>query len=259
VAGLGSIGRCVVERARAFGMQVSAWSRSLTPSKADRLGVRRATSLVELAASCDVLSVHLPLTPQTRGAVDREVIESLPDGAMLINTARAELVDYDVLAELAPKKRLRLGLDVFDGEPKAGSAEFRPAILDVGVVYGTPHIGASTEQAQRAIATEVCRIVRAFMTEVEVPNVVNVCRNTPARFALVLRALDEVGVLANVLNVLKRHGLNVEEISNTVFDGARATCTKLRVSGRPDEACLSEIRAFDEVLYVDVVPLPNLA
>jgi D-3-phosphoglycerate dehydrogenase len=88
---------------------------------------------------------------------------------------------------------------------------------------------------------------------------VNVCNNTPARWALVMRSRDEVGVLANALNVIKRHGLNIEEISNTVFEGASAACTKLRLSGRPGEDCLAEIRAFDEVFHVDVVPLPNLA
>jgi D-3-phosphoglycerate dehydrogenase len=71
--------------------------------------------------------------------------------------------------------------------------------------------------------------------------------------------LDKVGVLANTLGVLKRHGLNIEEVSNTVFDGALATCTKLRTSARPSEACLKEIAAFAEVLHVDVVALPNLA
>ena len=115
------------------------------------------------------------------------------------------------------------------------------------------------EQAQRAIARETARIVRAFMTEETVPNVVNICATTPARYAVVVRMLDKVGVLANTLGVLKRHGINIEEISNTVFDGAQATCTKLRTSGRPSEACLKEIAAFDEVLDVDVVALPNLA
>ena len=132
-------------------------------------------------------------------------------------------------------------------------------MLDAATVYGTSHIGASTHQAQEAIASEVCRIVRCFLTSEVVPNVVNICSNTPARFALILRALDEVGVLANVLGVMKRHGLNVEECTNTVFEGARAACTKLRISGRPSEACLTEIRAFDEVFHVDVIALPNLA
>jgi D-3-phosphoglycerate dehydrogenase len=126
-------------------------------------------------------------------------------------------------------------------------------------VYGTTHIGASTEQAQRAIGRETARIIRAFMTEETVPNVVNICATSPARYAIVVRMLDKVGVLANTLSVLKRHGINVEEVSNTVFEGALATCTKLRVSGRPSEACIKEIGAFEEILHVDVVSLPNLA
>ena len=132
-------------------------------------------------------------------------------------------------------------------------------ILDAGVVYGTPHIGASTEQAQEAIASAVSRIVRAFLTEEDVPNVVNVCTNTPARFCLVLRASDRAGVLANVASVIKRHGINIEEVTNTIFQGASAACTKLRLSGRPGEDCLAEIRAFEEVMHVDVIPLPNRA
>lgn len=132
-------------------------------------------------------------------------------------------------------------------------------MMNAGTVHGTPHIAASTEQAQRAIAMETARIIRSFLTEEDIPNVVNICATSPARYAVVLRMLDKVGVLANTLSVFKRHGINIEEISNTVFEGAIATCTKLRVTGRPNDACLREIRAFDEVLHVDVISLPNLA
>ena len=152
-----------------------------------------------------------------------------------------------------------IGLDVFATEPDESSAAFDAPILKSGVVYGTPHIGASTEQAQRAIARETARIIRCFLTEESIPNVVNICAASPARFVIVVRMLDKVGVLANTLSVLKRHGINIEEISNTVFDGAMATCTKLRVSGRPSDACVKEIGAFEEILHVDVVALPNLA
>jgi D-3-phosphoglycerate dehydrogenase len=210
----------------------------------------------------DVLSLHLPATPTTVKIVSREILEAMPDGATLINTARSELVDEEALSALAPAKGLRVGLDVCNDEPAAGSASFSSPLMSLAggaLVYGTPHIGASTEQAQRSVATHVARIVRAFLTEEEVPNVVNVCRNTPARYALVLRMRDEVGALANVLNVLKLHGFNIEEITNTVFEGASAACTKMRLSGRPSEECLHDIRAFDEVLHVDVVALPNLA
>ena len=169
------------------------------------------------------------------------------------------MLDYGALAELIPKKNLRVGLDVFAGEPEKGSAEFSASLLQSGTVYGTPHIGASTEQSQRAIAMETARIIRSFLTEEDIPNVVNIAGASPARYAVVLRMLDKVGVLANTLSVFKRHGINIEEISNTVFEGAIATCTKLRVTGRPSDACVKEISAFDEVLHVDVIPIPSLA
>lgn len=259
IAGLGAVGREVVARARVFGLDVVAWSRSLTQAKAQRMDVGHARTLEDLAARSDIFTVHLPLTAQTRGIIGRKVIDALPEGATFINTASSDLVDGDALEEAVVKKNLRVGLDVFPGEPDSVSAPYELRILGRGIVYGTPHIAASTEQAQRAIALETARIVRAFLTEEDVPNVVNICATSPARYAIVLRMLDKVGVLANTLSVLKRHGINIEEISNTVFEGAHATCTKMRVSGRPSDACLKEIAVFDEVLHVDVVSLPNLA
>jgi D-3-phosphoglycerate dehydrogenase / 2-oxoglutarate reductase len=259
IAGLGAVGREVLQRARGFGLEPHVWSRSLTPGRASKMDVTYARTLVELASRADILTIHLPLTAQTRGAISRSVLEALPDGAILVNTARSEVMDYAALEELIPKKGLRVGLDVFTDEPDKGSASFASHLLGRGIVYGTPHIGASTEQAQRAIALETARIIRCFMTEEDVPNVVNICATSPARYAVVIRMLDKVGVLANTLSVLKRHGINIEEISNTVFEGATATCTKMRVSGRPSDACLKEIAAFEEVLHVDFVALPNLA
>ena len=126
-------------------------------------------------------------------------------------------------------------------------------------MYGTPHIAAATDQAQLAIASETVRIIRSFLLEATVPNVVNVLSSSAARFQLVIRMLDKVGTFANVLAVLKRHGINVEEVSNTVFEGGVAACAKLRLLQRPTEACLAEIKAFDEVLHVDLVTLPILA
>jgi len=259
IAGFGAVGRELVARARVFGLDIVAWSRSLTQARAQRMDVGHARTLEDLAARSDIFTVHLPLTSQTRGIIGRRVIDALPEGAIFINTASSDLVDIEALEEAVASKGLRVGLDVFPGEPDGMSAAYEPKILGRGIVYGTPHIAASTEQAQRAIAMETARIVRAFLTEEDVPNVVNICATSPARYAVVIRMRDKVGVLANTLSVLKRHGINIEEISNTVFDGALATCTKMRVSGRPSDACMKEIAMFDEVLHVDVVSLPNLA
>jgi D-3-phosphoglycerate dehydrogenase len=171
-------------------------------------------------------------------------------------TAQELGVGFASSLELLPKKRFRVGVDVFDGEPESATGSVNSRLLALPGVYATPHVGASTEQAQMAIAKETVRIVRAFLVEGEVPNVVNVSVVSPARFQLVLRHLDKVGVLANVLSVIKRFEINVEELSNTVFDGAEAACAKIRLGSCPSPACLQEITSFTEVLHVDLVPLP---
>ena len=259
IAGLGAIGREVLARARAFGLVAHAWSRSLTPQRAQELGVGFASSLEQLATRADILTLHLPLTRETRRIVNRDVIESLPDGATLINTARAELVDEAALIAALPKKKLKVGLDVFEGQPESSTGTASSPLLALPGVYATPHIGASTEQAQMAIARETVRIIKSFLAEGQVPNAVNVSAASPARFQLVVRHLDRVGVLANVLSVIKRHQINVEELSNTVFDGREAACAKIRLGSRPNDACLGEITSFDDVLHVNLVPLPESA
>jgi D-3-phosphoglycerate dehydrogenase len=256
IAGLGSVGREVLSRARTFGMKPHVFSRSMSAAKAQKLEVAYAPTLERLASMSDVFTVHLPLGQQTTGIISRHVIESLPQGAIVINTARADLFDVPALLDLAPKKGLRVGFDVFPNEPRIASADFQTELAKLPGAICTPRIAGSTKQAHRAIAEDIARVVRCFLTEEDVPNVVNVCAASPARYVVVLRQLDKVGALANTLAVLKRHGINIEEISNTVFDGAKATCTKLRVSGRPSEACLKEITAFQETLHVDVVPMP---
>jgi D-3-phosphoglycerate dehydrogenase len=264
IAGLGAIGREVAVRARAFGLHPLAWSRGLTAQRANELGVTAVSSIDELAQKSDIFTVHLPLTDRTRQIVSRRVLSLLPKGAIFVNAARADLVDYPALREIAAQKNLRLAFDVYPDEPK-GKHEYQTTLFDkpadgsAALVYGTPHIAASTDQAQLAIATETVRIIRSFLLEGNVPHVVNVSGATAARFQMVIRMDDKVGTFANVLNVIKRHGINVEEVTNTVFEGGVASCAKLRIVSRPSETCLSEIRAFDEVLHVDVVTLPNFA
>jgi D-3-phosphoglycerate dehydrogenase len=263
IAGLGAIGREVLARARSFGLNVVAWSRSLTPARATDLGIAYAPSIEDLAAKSQILTLHLALVERTRQTLSRRAIGLLPERAMVINTARADLVDNEALLEAVDKRGLRVGLDVYPEEPRGSRTFTSPDVFrsyaSGGLVYGTPHIAAATDQAQLAIASETVRIIRSFLLEATVPNVVNVLSSSAARFQLVIRMLDKVGTFANVLAVLKRHGINVEEVSNTVFEGGVAACAKLRLLQRPTEACLAEIKAFDEVLHVDLVTLPILA
>ena len=256
VAGLGSIGLEVVRRARALGMRIVVWSRSLDEARAKELGVERAPDLLSLARQVDVLSVHFALTKETRGAVSRAVLEALRPGAIFLNTARAEVVDQEALLALARDGRIRVGTDVFPGEPEKGQADFTSELASLPNVYGTHHIGASTAQAQDAIARETVRIVATFLQTGQVPNVVNVARKTPARARLVVRHLDRVGVLANVLGLVREAGINVEEIRNTVFEEAQAASCTIDLGEAPTEELLARIRArHDEVLFVDRVDL----
>jgi len=256
VAGTGPIGQETLKRARGFGLEIHAWSRSLDEPRAAALGVRRAASLLALAGQVDILSLHLPLNQETRGAVSREVLEALHPGAMLINTARAELVDQAALLELARSGRLRVGTDVFAGEPEKGQAAFASELAQLPGVYGTHHIGASTAQAQDAIAAETVRILARFVRDGSIPNCVNVARKSPARSRLMVRHHDRVGVLANVLGAIREAGINVQEVQNTVFDGAAAACCAIQLDERPSPALLERIRSRrDEVIFVECFDL----
>ena len=145
----------------------------------------------------------------------------LKQGATFINTARAEVVDYDALSAAVRDRGIRVGLDVFRNEPASATGEYRDDLLQLPGVYGTHHIGASTDQAQEAIAAETVRIVASFRDTGRVPNVVNLAIRTPATHRLIVRHRDRPGVLAHVFDHLRRGDINVQETENIVFDGAR--------------------------------------
>ena len=148
------------------------------------------------------------------------------------------------------------GTDVFAGEPEKGQADFQSELGKLPNVYGTHHIGASTAQAQDAIARETVRIVASFLRTGRVPNCVNVARKTPARARLVIRHFDKVGVLANVLGLIREAGINVEEVQNTVFEEAQAASCAIDLDEAPPPELLERIRARkDEILFVDKVEL----
>ena len=138
-------------------------------------------------------------------------------------------------------------------------------------MYGTHHVGASTRQAENAIADEAVRIVRSFLTTGAVPNCVNLSRPAPGGWQLVVRHLDRVGVLANVLGSLRRHAINVQQMENQIFAGTAhtaphvpssapgiqseggAACCTMRLASAPPPECLAEIRRIEEVLHAELL------
>ncbi|MEO8358740.1 MAG: phosphoglycerate dehydrogenase [Vicinamibacteria bacterium] len=256
VLGLGPIGREVIRRAQAFGMNVIAYSRSLNETSARELGVTSARSIHEVAMAADIVTVHLALNKETRGLLDAAFFGAMKPGAFFVNTSRGEVVNEDALLTAVRDRGLRAGLDVFSREPEGGSGAFEDPIMKFPTVVGTHHVGASTEQAQNAIAEETVRIVREFKTTGEVPNAVNLADRTPSTHLLTVRHRDRVGVLAHVFSELKLAGINIEQAENVVFAGAEAASARIQMNGEPDAAVLQRIReGCADVLSVSVTPL----
>jgi D-3-phosphoglycerate dehydrogenase len=255
LVGLGRIGQEMIPRARAFGVPVIAWSRSLTDEHAVRLGVERAGSPEAVASACDVLSVHLALTSDTRGTIGESVFSAMRSGACFVNTSRAEIVDQAALARAVVERGIRAGLDVFEGELSAATGEVSDPILSLEGVYATHHIGASTDQAQSAIADETVRIVESYKLTGRVPNVVNIARHSPATHMLVVRHFDRVGVLAHVLNELRADGINVQEMENIVFDSAEAAIARIHLDQAPAQETTGRIAANNDIITTDVIDL----
>jgi D-3-phosphoglycerate dehydrogenase len=260
--GFGHIGQEVARRARAFGMDVLVWSRRYAQDAAARDEAAAAhdititSSVQELVSRADIISVHLALTKDTRGFVNADLLGHAKKGAYFINTARAEVVDQAALAAAARVKGLRIGLDVFANEPTAAAGAFDDPIVSDPMVYGTHHIGASTDQAQEAIAAETVRIIRTYKDTGKVPNVVNLCKQTPATHMLVVRHRDKPGVLAHVFEYLRVAQLNVQETENIIFEGAQAAVARINLDGAPSVRALDAMQSGNaDILDLQLVKL----
>src|SRR5262245_62030150 len=254
--GLGKIGQEMIPRARAFGMPVIAWSRSLTLERASELGVAYKESPVDVAAAADVVSVHTALNPETRNSINADIFSVMRPGSYFINTARGEVVDQNALVDAIKNRGIRAGLDVYAVEPTSAVAEFLDPIGKEKHLYGTHHIGASTDQAQEAIAAETVRIVKEFKETGKVPNVVNLARQTPATHRLVVRHVDRPGVLAGVLDAIKTEQINVQEMENIVFEGAAAAVARINLDNAPPAAMLDRIRSENsDIIELNLIRL----
>ena len=180
IVGVGAIGMAVAERAAAFGMSILVIA---SPRRGDAVRARLAairameqSSLGELAEKSDYLTVHVPGGARTRGIISRDILGRMRPGAVLVNTSRSDVVDEAALVEALDTKDLRAVLDVYDGEPASGEARFDSPLARHPNVYGTHHIGASTEQAQLAVADGVVEVIAAFV-DGKVINCVNAARD----------------------------------------------------------------------------------
>jgi D-3-phosphoglycerate dehydrogenase / 2-oxoglutarate reductase len=256
IVGLGQIGREIAQRARAFGMQVIAWSRSLTNDEAERLGISYAQTPLEVARHSDAVTINVAANAETKNLVNAEFLAAMKPGAYLINTSRGSVVNEAALQQAVRDKGIRAGLDVFQNEPAGSSGEFSCPVVQNEGVYGTHHVGASTDQAQVAIAHEVIRVVQSFQSSGEVPNAVNRLARSSATHVLTIRHRNRPGVLAHVFGVLADASINVEEVENIIYHGAQATLARIHLDGQPEAAALNEIRTGNpDIISADLSAL----
>jgi D-3-phosphoglycerate dehydrogenase len=254
IVGFGSVGKAVAKRAQSLEMKVVAWSRSLTKEIAEQFDVTYIEDLETLAEQSDAVSIHVAYTKETHHLINESFLNSMKEGAILINTSRGEVVDTRALKKAIGTKKLRVGLDVFENEPASTEAEFSDNEL-AQIVTCTPHIGASTEQASEAIADEVVNIVKSF-NQTGVPlNAVNIRARSSATEALVVRHFNRVGVLAGIMDKLRNNGINIEEMTNVIFETSRAACCTMLLDGEIPRTILNEIQKDNNIIEVSVKPL----
>jgi len=253
--GTGKISQEMMHRAKAFGMNIVAYSRWMTPDLAAGLQIGRAANPAEVALMSDVISVHVALTPETRGMCDTRFFDAMRPGSTFINTSRAEVVVQDALIRAMDVKGIRAGLDVFEDEPTGGTGTYEGALRSHPNAYCTHHIGASTDQAQEAIAQDVVQIVREYVSKGSAPNLVNVKRAEVATHLLMVRHLDRVGVLAAVLGILKDEGVNVQEMENVILSGAKSAIAQISVDQAPSPEALLRIKMTEHVFDATTIKI----
>ena len=251
IIGLGSIGNALAKLAKGLDMNVIAWSRSLTPDKADKLDLIYCESISEVAANADVVSVHLAMTPDTRHLLNNDFFNKMKDGAIFVNTSRGEIVDTAALRKAIDEKALRVGLDVFENEPGSGVAEFDQTDL-ADLITCTPHIAASTNQASEAIADEVVRVVDSLIKTGKPINSVNSRHKTEDGTILMIRHYNRVGVLASVLDALREAGINVEDMENNIFNGSAAAVASLKLDKTPSADVINEISSNEFIIQISI-------
>lgn len=199
IIGLGRIGALITTRLQAFGMNVVAYDPYVTSARAQQMGVQ-LLSLDELLEQSDFITIHMPKTPETTGMIGAAQLKKMKKTAYIVNVARGGLIDEDALADALAKNVIAgAGLDVFVSEPPTGSK-----LLGLPNIVVTPHLGASTDEAQEKAGVSVAKSVRLALGGELVPDAVNVAGGAIDPFVRPGIALVEK--LAQVLAAVAGHG-----------------------------------------------------
>ncbi len=249
IIGVGNIGKEVAKRALAMGMNV--YGKDI--SRIEGVTIKDFSEMNQLLPLCDVVTLHLPATPQTKGLFNKEMFGYMKPNSFLINTARADLIDQDAMIEAISTKNIRVALDVIKNEPEEKSGEIRSPLQELKNVYVTHHIGASTEQAQNAVAAETVKIVKDFISSGVIAHWVNRAKISDAHYQLVVKHFDKPGVLASIMSIIRDKNINIEEIENVIFEGGVVACCTMKLKNGLTTEMLKQMNDNPNVLSVSHV------
>jgi D-3-phosphoglycerate dehydrogenase len=251
IIGVGNIGKEVAKRAQAFGMNV--YGKDI--SRIEGVMIKDFSEMNELLPMCDIVTIHLPATSETKGLFNKEMFGYMKPNTLLINTSRADIIDEDAMLEAIKEKNIRVAADVFKGEPEGKTGEVKSRLQDNPNIYITHHIGASTEQAQNAVAEETLRIIFDFISSGIIAHWVNRAKITDAHHQLVVKHYDKPGVLASILSVIREGNINIEEIENIIFDGGIVACCTMKLKNAATTEMLKKMNENPNVLSVSHVAI----
>jgi len=251
IIGVGSIGKEVAIRAISFGMNV--YGKDI--SRIEGVQVKDFSEMDKLLPLCDIISIHLPATTQTKGLFNKEMFSFIKPNSLLINTSRQDIIDEAAMLAAIEEKNIRVALDVFKDEPEGKTGEVSSALIDNPSVYVTHHIGASTVQAQNAVAEETVNIVNHYLHSGIIDHWVNRAKPSDAKYQLVVKHYDKPGVLASILDIIREGSINVEEIENVIFEGGVAACCTMRLMKPASSEMLKQMNENSHVLSVSHVAI----
>jgi D-3-phosphoglycerate dehydrogenase / 2-oxoglutarate reductase len=258
IIGLGDIGLEFAKRAVAFGMKVISYdpiAEQRMPPKvhnAIEQGILSFSSTrEEMLKNADVVTIHVPSNQYTQNMVNKDFLDLMKPNSTLINTSRGNIVVDEDLIDAMDKKGIKVGLDVYNNECATATGDFKTALSIHPNVIGTHHIGASTEQAQNAIAEEVIRVMENF-DKGHILHPVNVELKPASIYTLALRIYNKVGTLGNVLCRLKENGINVDQLETQLFNGENTQYVTILLDTKPTDEVLADINILENVVQADL-------
>jgi D-3-phosphoglycerate dehydrogenase len=251
IIGVGNIGKEVAKRALAFGMNV--YGKDI--SRIEGVMIKDFSEMDQLLPLCDIITIHLPATSQTKGLFNKEMFSFMKPNSMLINTARADIIDQDAMIEAIKTKNIRVALDVIKNEPENKAADISSPLQELKNVYLTHHIGASTEQAQNAVAAETIRIIKDYIQSGVIAHWVNRAKISDAHYQLVVKHFDKPGVLASIMSIIREKNVNIEEIENIIFEGGVVACCTIKLKTPLTTEMLKQMNENSNVLSVSHVAI----